>query len=84
MSGVGGPPQQGKIGGAGRGSRRTMVGTDSGLLEPAGPHAGETGDPFDEETRRAGMAASMGGHVGLRRGEGSGLVTARFVAPPRR
>ena len=34
ISGVGGLPQQGKIGGAGRGSRRTMVGTDSGLLKP--------------------------------------------------
>ena len=44
----------------------------------------ETGDPFDDETRRAGMAASMAGHVGLRRGEGSGVVIARFVAPPRR
>ena len=57
-----------------------MVGTDSGFLEPAGPHAGETGDPFDEESRRGGFD---GGHVGLRRGEGSGFVIARFVAPPR-
>ena len=42
---VDGPPLQGKIGGVGRGSRRTMV---SGLL----------GDPFDEETRRASMLAT--------------------------
>ena len=58
-----------------------MVGTDSGLVEPVGPHAGETGDPFFEETRRARVVASMGRHVGLRRGEGSGFVIAGFVAP---